>query len=231
MAADRVRVYTVAELERLATDYLTRRFGADVLIPVDVDLLVEKAEGITLDVWPKLEANHKILGMILRDVASGELFIFIDEDLADNDTPSGLARYRTTVAEELAHVHRHRALIDAIQGPDQFRKLHTHPQWNEIERDAKKFAAILLMPTRPLMAEARDVYHQIAGQPQIQEQLSQSVSASRRWEPHIKKRLCIEMAKRFEVSEMAMNHRLGEWPAEVYKHVERALEAGSDTLL
>ena len=30
---------------------------------------------------------------------------------------------------------------------------------------------------------------------------------------------------------MAMNHRLGEWPAEVYKHVERALESGSDTLL
>jgi Zn-dependent peptidase ImmA (M78 family) len=39
------------------------------------------------------------------------------------------------------------------------------------------------------------------------------------------------MAKRFEVSEPAMNYRLSEWPAEVYKHVERALEAGSDTLL
>jgi hypothetical protein len=57
------------------------------------------------------------------------------------------------------------------------------------------------------------------------------VSASKRWEPHIKKRLCVEMAKRFEVSEAAMNHRLGEWPAEVYKHVERALESGSDALL
>jgi WD40 repeat protein len=92
-------------------------------------------------------------------------------------------------------------------------------------------AAMLLMPTRPLMAEARAVYRQIAGQPQIRDQLSQSVSASKRWEPHIKKRLCIELAKRFEVSEMAMNHRLAAWPAEVSKHVERALEAGSDTLL
>jgi hypothetical protein len=39
------------------------------------------------------------------------------------------------------------------------------------------------------------------------------------------------MAKRLEVSEMAMTRRLGERPAEVYKHVERALEAGADTLL
>jgi len=74
MAADQVRVYSVAELERLATDYLTGQFGADVLIPVDEDLLVEKAESITLDVWPKLQANHQILGMVLRDVDSGELF-------------------------------------------------------------------------------------------------------------------------------------------------------------
>src|SRR5262249_8726185 len=108
---------------------------------------------------------------------------------------------------------------------------HGHPQWNEIERNAKKFAAMLLMPSRPLMAEAREIYHQIAGQPQIREQLTQSVSASKRWEPHIKKRLCMELAKRFEGSEMAMHYRVGEWPAEVYKHVERALESGSDTLL
>ncbi len=231
MAADRVRVYTVAELERLSTDYLARHFGADVLIPVDVDLLVEKAEGIILDVWPKLRANHKVMGMVLRDVGSGEIFIFIDEDLADDDTPNGLARYRMTVAEELAHVRLHRALIDEIQSPDDFRKIQTHSQWNDMERNAKKFAAMILMPTRALMAEAREVFRQIAGQPQIREELTRSASASTRWEPHIKKRICMEMAKRFEVSETAMNHRLGEWPAEVYKHVERALESGADTLL
>jgi len=230
-AEDRVRTYTVGELDRLATDYLAQHFGPDVLIPVDVDLLVEKAEAITLDVWPKLQANHKVLGMVLRNVDSGELFIYIDEDLADNDTPNGLARYRITVAEELAHIRLHRSLIEAIQGPDDFRKLHSHTQWAEIERNAKKFAAMLLMPTQPLMVVAREVYRQIAGQPQIREQLNKSVSATKRWEPHIKKRLDLEMAKRFEVSEMAMPYRLGEWPAEVYKHVERALESGSDTLL
>ena len=46
----RVRTYSVAELERLARDYLAQNFGTDVLIPVDVDLLVEKAENVTLDV-------------------------------------------------------------------------------------------------------------------------------------------------------------------------------------
>jgi hypothetical protein len=226
-----VRIYTAAELERRATDYLARHFGADVLIPVDVDLLVEKAEGITLDIWPKLQVNHQVLGMVIRDVDTGELFIFIDEDLADNDSPNGLARYRMTVAEELAHVHLHRPLIDAITNAEDFRKLQGHPQWKEIERNAKTFAAMLVMPTRQLMAEAREVFRQIVGQPQIRDELSQSVSAYRRWAPHIKKRLCIEIAKRFGVSETAMNHRLDEWPADVYKHVDRALEAGSDGLL
>jgi IrrE N-terminal-like domain len=230
-AENPVKTYSVAALERLARDYLAQNFGTDVLIPVDVDLLVEKAENVMLDVWPKLQANHKVLGMVLRDVSSGELFIYIDEDLADNDTPNGLARYRMTVAEELAHIRLHRPLIEAIQSPDDFRKLQRHLQWTEIERNAKKFAAMLLMPTQPPMAHAREVYHQIAGQPQIREQLAKSISASKRWEPHIKKRLDIEMARRFEVSEMAMHHRLGEWPAEVYKHVERALESGNDTLL
>ena len=114
--------------------------------------------------------------MVLRDVGSGELFIYIDEDLADNDTPNSLARYRMTVTEELVHIHLHRPLIEAIQGPDDFRKLHSHPQWTEIERNAKKFAALLLMPTQPLMVEAREVYHQIAGQPQIREQLTKSIA-------------------------------------------------------
>jgi Zn-dependent peptidase ImmA (M78 family) len=76
-----------------------------------------------------------------------------------------------TVTEELVHIRLHRPLIEAIQGPDDFRKLHSHPQWTEIERNAKKFAAMLLMPTQPLMVGAREVYHQIAGQPQIREQL------------------------------------------------------------
>src|SRR5271157_6389425 len=78
----------------------------------------------------------------------------------NNDTPNGLARYQMTVAEELAHIRLHRPLTEAIQGPDDFRKLHSHPQWTEIERNAKKFAAMLLMPTQPLMVEAREVYHQ-----------------------------------------------------------------------
>ncbi|MGC8639605.1 MAG: hypothetical protein ACP5XB_06965 [Isosphaeraceae bacterium] len=126
-AQNQVRIYTVAELERLAKDYLAQHFGTDVLIPVNVDLLVEKAENAVLDVWPKLQANHKVLGMVLRDVGSGEFFVYVDEDLADNDTPNGLARYRMTVAEELSHIRLHRPLIAGLQSPDDFRKLHGPP--------------------------------------------------------------------------------------------------------
>jgi hypothetical protein len=60
---------------------------------LDVDLLVEKAERITLDVRPKLQANHKVLGMVRRDLGSGKPFIYIDADFADSDSVSGLARH------------------------------------------------------------------------------------------------------------------------------------------
>jgi Zn-dependent peptidase ImmA (M78 family) len=231
MFPERVRTYTGRELEILSTKYLALHFGDDVLIPIDVDLLVEKAEGITLDFWPKLRANYNTLGMVARDADSGEFLVFIDADLADNESPGGQAHYRMTVAEELAHIHLHRPLIEAVITPRDFRELHNHTQWAEIERDAKRFAVMLLMPTKQLMNQAREIYSQIVHQPQIQAELIRSVSAKERWASPIKKWLCHQMARRFEVSERTMDHRLGEWPSEVYKHVDAALEVGSDTLL
>jgi Zn-dependent peptidase ImmA (M78 family) len=231
MLPEWVKTYTVRELENLSRKYLARYFGDDVLIPVDVDLLVEKAEGIVLDFWPKLRANYNTLGMVARDANSGEFLVFIDADLADNESPGAQAQYRVTVAEELAHIHLHRSLIEAVVTPKDFRELHNHSQWAEIERDARKFAGMLLMPTKQLMIQAREIYSQIVRQPQIQAELIRSVSAKDRWASPIKKWLCHQMARRFEVSERMMDHRLGEWPSDVYKHVDGALEVGSDTLL
>ena len=69
--------YTVAELERKAQAFLREQLGDDVPIPVDVDLLLERIEGVDLDYWPALRANHGLEGMVARDVESGRLLVFI----------------------------------------------------------------------------------------------------------------------------------------------------------
>ncbi len=230
MPASGVRISTAKELERLGENDLESRFGLALRAPVDVDFLVEKSEGIDLDFYPKLKANHGILGGVWRDVDTGELFIDIDEDLADDDSPLGWARYRMTVAEELAHVQLHRTLIDAINGAHDFHVLHNHPQWNDIERNAKRFAAAILMPASTLSMEAGRSYAHIVGRPEIRPRLREADAASR-WSDPVTKWMCKELALRFEVSETAMKHRLGEWPARINDRVTQSLDAGSDSLL
>jgi hypothetical protein len=150
---DQLPTYSVRQLEAKASQYLADSFGQDVPIPVDIDLLVER-EGIDLDEWPKLRTNHGIEGGVWRDADSGRLFIFIAEELMADETPRGYGRYRMTVAEELAHIHLHRAVIEQIDTLAKFRELQSHKQWADVERDAKRYAAALLLPGKALSASA-----------------------------------------------------------------------------
>lgn len=225
-----VRTYSVTELERMAHDYVTRHLGSAIPIPIDVDHLVEQAEGLDLDYYPKLQANHGVLGGVWRDIDSGGIYIFIDQDLADDDRPNSWARYRMTVAEELAHLQLHRVLIEGVASPGDFKALHSHAQWDEIERNAKRFAAAILMPSSALARESARVYEEIVGQPTIRSQLHKD-GASTQWLEPIQKWLCDALAKRFEVSNLSMTHRLTEWPAKIAERLERSLEMDSDTLL
>ncbi len=99
--------------------------------------------------------------MVARDRETGHLFVFIDEALADDDSREGKARFRMAVAEELAHIHLHRPLIVAVDSPEGFCELHRHPQWQDVERDAKLFAQMLLMPTKRLFDESRETFEHI----------------------------------------------------------------------
>lgn len=62
MARPEPREYSAADLERIARDFLTRHYGDDVPVSIDVDLLLERIEGVDLDYWPELRANHGIEG-------------------------------------------------------------------------------------------------------------------------------------------------------------------------
>jgi hypothetical protein len=210
---DKLSTYTVTQLESLASTYLARRFGQDVPIPVDIDLLVER-EGIDLDEWPKLRTNHGIEGGVWRDTDTGQLFIYIAEELMADESPRGYGRYRMTVAEELAHIHLQRGIIEQIDTLAKFRDLQNHPQWADLERNAKRYAAGLLMPGQKLSASAERVYAEL-----VRTAGTGNLEAVKKW-------LKTLLAKEFEVSEGAMGHRLGEWPMRIYERVEQAIRDG-----
>jgi Zn-dependent peptidase ImmA (M78 family) len=199
-------------------------------LPVDVVILVEKSEGIDLDYWPGLRANHQVEGMVARDRQTGDLFIFIDEELADDDSRDGRARFRMAVAEELAHVHLHRSLINRVESPEGFCELHRHPQWTDVERDAKLFAQMLLMPTKRLLDEARETFENIVQRPEIQARLNDSARAYKSLSDPIKRQLSTLLARRFGVMERQMVRRLASGYVKVFQSIDEALERGLDTL-
>jgi hypothetical protein len=210
-----LRTYSVQELEQISRQALDR-IGLDGLPPVDIEYLIETLPGVQLDYYPALKANHQILGMVCREVPSNRFLIFIDADLADSE--SQRARYRMTVAEEYAHLLIHRTAIETVQGIDGFRALLRFRKWYECERNAKKLAAMLLMPSAWIDRDSRALYSQLVrvagfGNPDI-----------------IKKFLKNKLAERYEVSLQAMEIRLQEWPVKIYEKVEQAMKDGLDFL-
>ncbi len=161
--------------------------------------------------------------MVLRDPTTGELAVYIASELMDDESPGGIARYRMTVAEELAHLKLHREAIDGMEKPDDFRKLHNHPQWTEIERNAKRFAAAILIPPKHLSLQAREGYSEIVGVLN-----RQGITPT---QPVVEKWLCTRLAKRFEVSETAMRIRMREWPEKITDKIASAISDGLDYLL
>lgn len=70
--------------------------------------------------------------------------IVIDADTADHPSASF---YRFTVAEEFAHVLLHRDIMVQIRTAEDLVELHGWSGYQEIDRNAKRLAAALLMPT------------------------------------------------------------------------------------
>jgi len=204
--------YTVKQLELKAQQFLQQQFGDIVTVPVDVELLLEKIEGVDLDFGPALRQNHGLDGMVLRDPQTAELFVIIDEWLAEHR----LNRYRMTVAEELAHILLHRPIIEQITEPRHFRELQQHYRWHEMERNAKRFAAAILMPGNLVARKARSTYQQL-----VHKAGFDNVNA-------VKKYLVSLLAKDFVVSVQSMDFRLREWPMQVFTRVEQAMQDGLD---
>lgn len=214
MALPEPPTYSVRTIERMAHEFLRERYGTDIPIRIDIDYLVETLPDVTLDYWPALRANHRIDGMIMRDVGSGRLFVYIDEHVADTQ-PN---RYRMTVAEELAHLILHGKLIEQITSIDEFKALQGHYRAKEMERNAKRFAAAVLMPADNVLKHATVFY------PKLVRVAGYGNTAA------IMKQLVVMLAREFGVSPRAMEIRVTEWPARLNEKVKQAIADRLDFL-
>ncbi len=206
--------YKVREIESKARAFLIEHAGVRPEIPIDIELLLERLPGVHLDLKRGLEDRHSVHGMVLRDVETGELFVFIDEELADRSP----TRYRMTVAEELGHIVLHRQTIDQIRDEDDFRELQQHACWHGMERNAKRCAAALLMPASMVLRHAQRIYPKLVGVAGFDNPQA------------IKNHLATLLAKTFDVSYQAMTYRLGEWPTLVRDKVESSMSNRLDFL-
>lgn len=208
MIPERLPTYSVRQLEAKALEFLGEEVSEP---PVDIEHLLESREVADLDVWPKLRANHGILGAVCLDLKSNRLTVFIDDDLADRYVHRNI--YRITVAEELAHILLHREVIEAVRSVHDFRELHRHPQWHGIDSEAKRLGAALLMPAPAIEEYAEIFYGRMVRQVGYQNPAA------------IKKQLPPVLADRFQVSPNAMNRRLKEWPMKIYDKVDAVIAA------
>lgn len=213
--ASHLRTYSVAELERIAHEQL-RNLGSGLTIPLDVDYVIEQLPSADLDYYPALRDNYGLDGMVGVDLDTGEIIIYIDETLATSE--SLLRRYRMTVAEELAHLILHRKAIESVRDPKDFQGLHKLPNWYDYERNAKRLAAMILMPSEYILKHSRHLYHEIVthvGFDNVE---------------FVKKFLISKLADRYVVSPQTMKIRLGEWPIKVIDKIDQAMRDKLDFL-
>lgn len=210
-----LRTYNVAELERIAHEQLSK-LGSGFTIPLDIDYIIEQLPGVDLDYYPALRDNYGLDGMVGPDLDTGEIIIYIDVKLATSER--FLRRYRMTVAEELAHLILHRRAIELVKDPKGFLGLHKLPNWYQYERNAKKLAAMILMPSEHVLKDSRDIYHRIVAHVGFDNAAV------------VKKFLASKLADHYEVSLQTMKIRLAEWPIKVIDKIDQAMRDKLDFL-
>jgi hypothetical protein len=208
-----VPTYSAAGLENRAREILAAQIP-EIEVPVDIELLVERQPGVRLDYWPGLRPNHGIAGMTCRDIRDGQIYVFVDESIADGH----LNFYRSTVAEEFGHVILHRELIEQVKTPADFKELQGHPKWHDMDRNAKRFAAACLMPGEHVIRYAEELYPMlvaVAGFSNIEAVQNQIIS---------------KLSRRFEVSTQSMNYRFTEFPLRLDRRIRQAMNDRLDYL-
>jgi len=115
-------------LERLVADLLADEFHESLEIDVDVESLPATREDVELDILPGLQERFGVYGAVLRS------------------------------EEELGHVSLHSGVLEAVRSVDDVLRLMGQDAYHKMDRNARRFAAAVLMAPEPLCKEAARLY-------------------------------------------------------------------------
>lgn len=205
--------YSLPKLESLAQALLRERWPA-LAIPVDIDYLTEQEPGVVLDTERGLRDQFGVPGATVYHPKEDRFTVLIDDAVADGNA----GFYRFTVAEELGHVRLHRPILRSVRTMEDSVALQASDDYQFMDRNAKWFASALLMPREPLLRNAKKVYTDLVkqhgfGRPEL-----------------IRRALVIRLGQRYVVNVSPMEYRLRNWPLDVLKLVDHAVESRMNSL-
>ncbi len=145
---------------------------------------------------------------------TGTYGIYIDEGVADHNPNF----YRFTVAEELAHIQLHKSILDEVKDINLAVALRSWRGYEKIDRNAKRFAAAILMPSSHVVEDARKYYPKLV-----------TAAGFGNKEAVIQYMISI-LCKKYIVSYEAMKYRLDEWPIRIIEKIISAMKEELDFL-
>jgi IrrE N-terminal-like domain len=213
MKPPQVPRYALSKLEGLAQALLRERWPG-LVIPVDIDFLVDREPGVVLDIARGLRDQRGVAGAAVYHPKEDRFTVLVDEAVADGNP----GFYRFTVAEELGHIRLHRPVLRQVRSVEDADALHASEHYEYMERNAKWFASALLMPREPLLRDARQLYAGLVKQhgfdhPEL-----------------VRRSLVIRLSQHYVVNTSPMQYRLERWPLEVLRMVDQALEVKRTSL-
>lgn len=207
--------YQVWQIEREAAQVLRGAYPQE-LPPdaIDIEWVIEGPVGLEIVSIPGLRSGWGVDGVICRYLDGGYCVV-VDQGLMDYK-PN---RYRFTLGEELGHYVLHRDHLPKVQDhAGAIRAYRDLDNWHEADRNARTFAAAVLMPMQTLRPNATEVYTKL-------------VRAAGFGDPDaIRKHLAAELARRYGVSAQATGFRLTEGREPISAGIDTALQERLDWL-
>lgn len=209
-----LKQYTVKEIEANAWSLLKSIYKTIIPIPVDVEHILEKNQFvIDFDLNYGLQSKHGIAGIVFR-LDKDKFCVLIDAQLADTSPYF----YRFTVAEELSQT-LHRNLINSVNTIKQAIRMQSNPNYKNMDRNAKRFAAALLMPYKLIVTDAEKLYYKIM------------IRNNNIVKEEVLREIIETLRKKYDVSRKTMIIRVNEWPLQLIDRIDFSIQQDSDELL
>lgn len=156
MDPSHARKYTNQEVEVVVSKILSQSYTKGIVIPIDIDLLVERNETIDSIIPADLLQDKFNVAAVLNRKPNGHFDIFVDEDAFISNT----GRASFSIAHEFGHIILHGKVFCGCEDTDDVITLNTRIEkaYQHIERKANYFAGAILIPLRTIQAHTANLY-------------------------------------------------------------------------